>query len=198
MLGWVESGLRDFSVSRAKNPWGIPIPRDHSQTIYVWFDALVGYISALLEADDEVTLEAAMARGWPARVHVIGKDILRFHAIYWPAMLMSAGVEVPAKVFGHGFLTKDGLKMGKSLGNTVNPFELLSEFGQDAVRYYFLRAIEFGQDGDYSEVTLATLLSAFSHEPGRRLSALDACRLLTASHFLSVFLRLSEYSGKVH
>mmetsp|Transcript_6067 Transcript_6067/g.18335 ORF Transcript_6067/g.18335 Transcript_6067/m.18335 type:complete len:566 (-) Transcript_6067:265-1962(-) len=160
VLGWIDDGLRDFSVSRANNPWGIPVPRDKSQTIYVWFDALLGYISALLEPEDEPTLENAMARGWPARTHVIGKDILRFHAIYWPAMLMSAGLELPRQIYGHGFLTKDGLKMGKALGNTVDPGELVDTFGEDAVRYYFLRAIDFGTDGDYSEDRFVTRVNA--------------------------------------
>jgi len=152
VLSWVKSGLRDFSVSRANNPWGIPVPKDNTQTIYVWFDALLGYISSLLEPGDEPTIENAIARGWPAKVHIIGKDILRFHAIYWPAMLMSAGLELPEVVFGHGFLTKDGLKMGKSLGNTLDPFALVGTYGADATRYFFLRSIEFGSDGDYNEV----------------------------------------------
>lgn len=160
VLGWVESGLRDFSVSRANNPWGIPVPRDESHTIYVWFDALLGYISALLEKGDEPTLEAAMARGWPADTHIIGKDILRFHAIYWPAMLMSAGVPLPRRIIGHGFLTKDGLKMGKSLGNTLDPVELVDTYGNDAVRYYFMRGVDFGKDGDFSEERFINLVNA--------------------------------------
>ena len=161
VLNWVKSGVRDFSVSRAHNPWGIPVPRDESQTIYVWFDALLGYISALLPEDDKnASLHDALARGWPAAVHVIGKDILRFHAIYWPAMLMAAGVELPKKVFGHGFITKDGLKMGKSLGNTVNPKELVETYGSDAVRYYFLKAVDFGRDGDFSEKRFVDIVNA--------------------------------------
>jgi len=150
VLGWIKEGLRDFSVSRANNPWGIPVPRDPAQTIYVWFDALLGYVSALTPEEADPTLSAATSKAWPAEVHVIGKDILRFHAVYWPAMLMSAGLPLPKKVFGHGFLTKDGLKMGKSLGNTLDPTELVDHFGSDAVRYYFLRAIDFGKDGDFS------------------------------------------------
>ncbi|KAA8499188.1 Methionine--tRNA ligase, chloroplastic/mitochondrial [Porphyridium purpureum] len=150
VLGWIKSGLRDFSVSRANNPWGIRVPRDEKQTIYVWFDALLGYVSSLREEGDEVSLDACVKRGWPANLHVIGKDILRFHAVYWPAMLMSAGLPLPAQVFGHGFLTKDGLKMGKSLGNTLDPTELVDTYGATAVRYFFMRAVEFGQDGDFS------------------------------------------------
>jgi len=130
--------------------WGIPIPPDPSQTVYVWFDALLGYITALLAPEDEPTLAQALSRGWPAQVHIVGKDILRFHAVYWPAMLLSAGLDLPEKIFGHGYLTKDGLKMGKALGNVLDPFALVQEFGADAVRYYFLKEIEFGQDGDFA------------------------------------------------
>lgn len=127
---WVESGVPDFSISRATIKWGIPVPADESQVIYVWFDALLGYISALVKEDDAYTIESSMRRGWPCDLHIIGKDILRFHAVYWPAMLMSAGVPLPNRIYSHGFLTKDGLKMGKSLGNVLEPEELV-----DKVRY---------------------------------------------------------------
>ncbi|MCO5609505.1 hypothetical protein L7F22_063733 [Adiantum nelumboides] len=106
VIGWVKDGVHDFSISRAAVEWGIPVPTDVKQTIYVWFDALLGYVSALLPEDIEPTLENAFSGGWPASVHIIGKDILRFHAVYWPAMLMSAGFPLPQTVFGHGFLTK--------------------------------------------------------------------------------------------
>ncbi|CAN6447820.1 unnamed protein product [Victoria cruziana] len=158
--GWVEDGLRDFSISRASVEWGIPVPNDKEQTIYVWFDALLGYISALLGIGVEPTLQNAVTSGWPASLHLIGKDILRFHAVYWPAMLMSAGFSPPKIVFGHGFLTKDGKKMGKSLGNTLEPKELVSRFGSDAVRYFFLREVEFGNDGDYSEERFINIINA--------------------------------------
>lgn len=160
VLGWVKSGLRDFSVSRAHNPWGIPIPRDESQTIYVWFDALLGYVSALLQGISGPKLETALELGWPADVHIIGKDILRFHAVYWPAMLMSAGFPLPRRVIGHGFITKDGMKMGKSLGNTLDPDELVENYGSDAIRYYFLRAVDFGRDGDFSEQRFIDIVNA--------------------------------------
>ncbi|CAL9118124.1 unnamed protein product [Musa textilis] len=149
--GWIKNGLRDFSISRSSVEWGIPVPNDDKQTIYVWFDALLGYVSALLEEGEQTNLEQAVCSGWPASLHLIGKDILRFHAVYWPAMLLSAGLSVPNMVFGHGFLTKDGMKMGKSLGNTLEPKDLVQRFGADAVRYFFLREVEFGNDGDYSE-----------------------------------------------
>nr|AAN77311.1 Putative methionyl-tRNA synthetase [Oryza sativa Japonica Group] len=158
--GWVKSGLRDFSISRASVEWGIPVPNDTKQTIYVWFDALLGYISALLDDGEKASLQQAVERGWPASLHLIGKDILRFHAVYWPAMLMSAGISVPDAVFGHGFLTKDGMKMGKSLGNTLEPKDLVNRFGVDSVRYFFLREVEFGNDGDYSEERFINIVNA--------------------------------------
>jgi len=157
--GWLKEGLRDFSISRAAVRWGIPLPPDPEQTIYVWFDALLGYLTALLAPDDEPCLKNALAGGWPA-VHVVGKDILRFHAVYWPAMLLSAGLPLPERIFGHGYLTKDGLKMGKSLGNVLDPFALVEEFGADAVRYYFLKEIEFGQDGDFVRTRFIHTLNA--------------------------------------
>ncbi|KAK9699462.1 hypothetical protein RND81_08G175300 [Saponaria officinalis] len=158
--GWIKTGLKDFSISRAAVDWGINVPNDHNQTIYVWFDALLGYISALLEDEKQPSLQNAVASAWPASLHLIGKDILRFHAVYWPAMLMSAGLTLPNMVFGHGFLTKDGMKMGKSLGNTIEPNELVQKFGADAVRYFFLREVEFGSDGDYSEDRFINIVNA--------------------------------------
>ncbi|KAL7584444.1 hypothetical protein Lser_V15G44271 [Lactuca serriola] len=157
---WMKSGLRDFSISRASVDWGIRVPNDPKQTIYVWFDALLGYISALSEDQEQPSLQRAISSGWPASLHLIGKDILRFHAVYWPAMLMSAGLSLPKTVFGHGFLTKDGMKMGKSLGNTLEPNELVHKFGADAVRYFFLREVEFGNDGDYSEERFINIVNA--------------------------------------
>jgi len=160
VLSWVREGLRDFSVSRAKNPWGIPMPNDASQTIYVWFDALLGYLTALFDEDEPPQLEKVEERGWPAHVHVLGKDITRFHACYWPAMLHSVGLNAPQQLFSHGFLTKDGMKMGKSLGNTLDPHALVDEFNADAVRYYFLRGIEFGRDGDFSRDRFIQIVNA--------------------------------------
>ncbi len=160
VLSFVSQGLQDFSISRINVEWGFPLPNDPSHTLYVWFDALLGYVTALLDPDDEPTLENALKRWWPVNIHLIGKDILRFHAVYWPAMLMSAGVPVPEHVFGHGFLTKDGQKMGKSLGNTIDPFDLVARYGSDAVRYYFIKEIEFGRDGDFAETRFLNILNA--------------------------------------
>ena len=160
VLNFVQQGLQDFSISRVNFDWGIPVPTDPKHTIYVWFDALLGYVTALLDPEDEPTLENALARWWPIDLHLIGKDILRFHAVYWPAMLLSAGISTPKKVFGHGFLTKDGQKMGKSMGNTLDPVALLDRYGADAVRYYFLREIELGQDGDFNENRFVDVLNS--------------------------------------
>lgn len=160
VLNFVKQGLQDFSISRINLDWGFPVPTDPDHTLYVWFDALLGYITALQDEAEPPSLEQATAQWWPINVHLIGKDILRFHAVYWPAMLMSAGLPMPGQVFGHGFLTKDGQKMGKSLGNTLDPVQLVERYGADAVRYYFLREIEFGKDGDFNETRFINVLNA--------------------------------------
>ncbi|MBL1198294.1 MAG: methionine--tRNA ligase [Nostoc sp. GBBB01] len=160
VLSFVNQGLQDFSISRVNLDWGFPVPTDPNHTLYVWFDALLGYVTALLEPDAEPTLANALEKWWPINLHLIGKDILRFHAVYWPAMLLSAGLPLPNRVFGHGFLTKDGQKMGKSLGNTLDPVELVKRYGSDAVRYYFLKEIEFGKDGDFNENRFINVLNA--------------------------------------
>jgi len=160
VLSFVKRGLQDFSISRVNLDWGFPVPTDPEHTLYVWFDALLGYVTALQDPSETPDLDAAIAQWWPINIHLIGKDILRFHAVYWPAMLMSAGLPTPGRVFGHGFLTKDGQKMGKSLGNTLDPVELTEKYGADAVRYYFLREIEFGKDGDFSETRFINVLNA--------------------------------------
>ncbi len=160
VLSFVKQGLQDFSISRVNLDWGFPIPGNPKHTFYVWFDALLAYVTALLDPEDEPTLENALARWWPINLHVIGKDILRFHAVYWPAMVMSAGLPLPDRVFAHGFLTKDGRKMGKGVGNTIDPVALLDEFGADAVRYYFLKEIEFGRDGDFGRTRFIHTLNA--------------------------------------
>ncbi|MBW4450664.1 MAG: methionine--tRNA ligase [Spirirestis rafaelensis WJT71-NPBG6] len=160
VLNFVNQGLQDFSISRVNLDWGFSVPVDPKQTLYVWFDALLGYVTALNEADAEPTLENASKKWMPINLHLIGKDILRFHAVYWPAMLMSANLPLPERVFGHGFLTKDNQKMGKTLGNTLDPVALVKTYGADAVRYYFLKEIEFGKDGDFNEVRFINVLNA--------------------------------------
>lgn len=151
VVKFVAQGLADFSISRLHLDWGFPVPVDPQQVIYVWFDALLGYLTALLEPGVTPSLAAAVQTWWPVDVHLIGKDILRFHAVYWPAMLLSAGLPLPKRIFAHGFLTKDGQKMSKSLGNIIDPFALVATYGSDALRYYFLKEIELGKDGDFNE-----------------------------------------------
>jgi methionyl-tRNA synthetase len=138
--------LEDFSVSRSTVKWGIPVPFDPSQVIYVWFDALLDYVSGVGFADDRPRWETF----WPCDVHVIGKDITRFHAIYWPAMLMAAGEALPKRIFAHGFINLKGEKLSKSAGIIVDPLELSDRFGADAVRYTLLREVPFDRDGDFS------------------------------------------------
>jgi methionyl-tRNA synthetase len=146
VLSLIQGGLRDFSISRTSFDWGIPLPWDRGHVTYVWFDALSNYITgAGYGADPE-----RFARQWPADVHFIGKDILRFHAIYWPAMLMAAGIDVPRQVFAHGYLLVGGEKMSKTKLTGIHPFELLDHFGVDSYRYYFMREIQFGNDGAFS------------------------------------------------
>jgi methionyl-tRNA synthetase len=159
VMNFVAGGLKDFSISRVDLPWGIPVPGHGGHTFYVWFDALLGYLSALLNPDDPADLKLVQERGWPANLHVIGKDILRFHAVFWPAMLLSADLLPPAKVFGHGFLTREGQKMGKSLGNVLDPEVLLERCGPDAVRWYLLRDIPFGEDGDFQQQRFSDLVN---------------------------------------
>lgn len=147
VVNFVKQGLRDLSISRTSFDWGIPVPGDDKHIMYVWLDALTNYITAVGYPD--VSTEA-FKRYWPADLHVIGKDILRFHAIYWPAFLMSAGVALPERVFGHGFLFIDGEKMSKSLGNVITPASMVERFGLDQVRYFLLREVPYGNDGSFS------------------------------------------------
>ena len=149
IINFVSKGLRDFSISRINLKWGINVPGNNDHTFYVWFDALLGYVSGSLRDQNSPELTDISLANWPANIHVIGKDILRFHAVYWPAMLLSAGMKTPLSVFGHGFLTREGQKMGKSLGNVLDPIKLLEYGGIDAMRWYLLRDIEFGEDGDF-------------------------------------------------
>jgi len=148
---FIESGLKDLSISRTTIQWGIPWPDDPGHVVYVWVDALTNYLSALGYGSGD---ESLVERYWPAAVHLVGKDILRFHAVYWPAFLMSAGVPVPECIFAHGWWLKDAAKMSKSLGNVVPPGPLLDAVGPDALRYFLLREMSFGLDGSYSDEQL--------------------------------------------
>ncbi len=155
ILSFVKSGLKDLSVSRTTFDWGIPVPGDPAHVMYVWVDALTNYLTATGWIDG-----GPRAKFWPANIHIIGKDIIRFHAVYWPAFLMSAGVPLPERVFAHGFLLNKGEKMSKSLGNVVDPVNLVQHFGLDQVRYFFLREVSFGQDGSYSEEQIGIRINA--------------------------------------
>jgi methionyl-tRNA synthetase len=144
---FIAGGLQDFSISRAGQPWGIPLPWDETQVAYVWADALINYLSALSYAREGEDLESTF---WPVVHHLLAKDILRFHCVYWPAMLLSAGYAVPQQLFVHGYLLLDDRKISKSLGNVIDPLELIDVYGADAVRYWMARAVSFGQDGSAS------------------------------------------------
>ena len=145
VLNFIKEGLKDFSVSRAGADWGIPVPIDESQVIYVWFDALINYATVVGFPGDKDTF----AKWWPADAHVIGKDILRFHAIYWPAMLMAAGVELPTSVIGHGWIDLDGKPMSKTTGTVIDPADVIEKYGVDPLRYYLLREVPFFRDGSF-------------------------------------------------
>lgn len=153
---FVEGGLRDLSVSRTSFDWGIKVPGSDNHVMYVWVDALTNYITGLGFPKEE----GDFARFWPADVHLIGKDIVRFHTVYWPAFLMSAGLAVPKQVFGHGFLLNRGQKESKSLGNVTDPIGLAETFGVDTLRYFFLREVAFGQDGSWSAEAIVTRANA--------------------------------------
>ena len=158
VISFVKSGLRDLSVSRTTFDWGIKVPNDPAHVMYVWVDALTNYITATGYVEDK---NGPRAKYWPADVHIIGKDIIRFHAVYWPAFLMSAGLPLPKRVYAHGFvLAKGGEKMSKSLGNVLDPFELIAHFGLDAIRYFLMREISFGQDGNCSEEAIGIRINA--------------------------------------
>jgi methionyl-tRNA synthetase len=150
-LSFIRSGLRDVPLTRHKLTWGVKVPWDPEHVFYVWFDALLNYYSALSYAPDPAGPGAgSLERMWPASWHLIGKDILRFHTVYWPALLMAAGIEIPERIFVHGFLLMEGEKMSKSLGNVLDPFEVIERFGADALRFYLLRDVPFGTDGSVS------------------------------------------------
>lgn len=147
---FVESGLEDLSISRTSFKWGISVPNDPNHVIYVWLDALTNYMTALGFPLDTVDFE----KFWPEAIHVVGKDILRFHAVFWPAFLMAAGLPLPKQIFAHGWWTNEGQKISKSLGNAVDPVALIKEYGLDPIRYFLIREIPFGQDGNFSKIQL--------------------------------------------
>jgi methionyl-tRNA synthetase len=156
VVSFIKGGLEDISMSRSSVGWGVSLPWDEKQVVYVWFDALLNYVTAIGYGDDEEKFDSI----WPADVHLVGKDILRFHAVYWPAMLMAAGLPLPEKVFAHGWLLVGGEKMSKSKLTGISPETITDDFGADAFRYYFMRAIAFGQDGSFSWEDMAARYTA--------------------------------------
>jgi methionyl-tRNA synthetase len=188
-LSFIRSGLRDVPLTRHKLTWGVQVPWDHEHVFYVWFDALLNYYSALsyapVPAGVDVGEGGLTERFWPASYHLIGKDILRFHAVYWPALLMAAELELPEHVFVHGFLLMDGEKMSKSLGNVLDPFAVIERYGPDALRFYLLRDVPFGQDGS---VSTAAFELRYESELANELGNL-------ASRTIAMVLRYRE--GKV-
>jgi methionyl-tRNA synthetase len=171
VVRFVEGGLKDLSISRTSFDWGVPVPGSDNHVMYVWLDALTNYITGLGYPDETELWK----RYWPANVHLIGKDVVRFHAVYWPAFLMSAGIALPKQVYGHGFLLSRGEKMSKSVGNVVDPMLLADRFGVDALRYFLLREVPFGQDGSYSAEAIvnranAELANSFGNLAQRTLS----------------------------
>ena len=171
VLRFVEGGLSDLSISRTSFDWGVKAPSGAGHVMYVWLDALTNYITGLGYPDDT----ELWRRYWPADVHLIGKDVVRFHAVYWPAFLMSAGIALPKQVYGHGFLLSRGEKMSKSIGNVVDPFVLADRFGVDQLRYFLMREVPFGQDGSYSPEAIvnrvnAELANSFGNLAQRTLS----------------------------
>ncbi|TQK76968.1 methionine--tRNA ligase [Rarobacter incanus] len=158
VIGFVKQGLRDLSISRSSFDWGIELPWDSGHVLYVWFDALLNYATAIGLEDESKKDE--FSRIWPANVHLVGKDILRFHAVIWPAMLMAAGIELPKTVFAHGWLLVGGEKMSKTKLTGIHPREIVDVFGSDAFRYYFTRAVQFGHDGSFSWEDLSARYNA--------------------------------------
>jgi methionyl-tRNA synthetase len=156
VMSFVKGGLKDLSISRTTFDWGVKVPNDPAHVMYVWVDALTNYITGVGFPDET----DPRWRYWPADVHIIGKDIIRFHAVYWPAFLMSAGVPVQKRVYAHGFLFNRGEKMSKSVGNVVDPFNLAKQYGVDQVRYFFLREVPFGQDGNYNHEAIVARINA--------------------------------------
>ncbi|ABV75314.1 methionyl-tRNA synthetase [Rickettsia akari str. Hartford] len=156
VISFVKSGLKDLSVSRTTFNWGIKVPNNEKHVIYVWLDALANYISALGYPDEQ----SSYGKFWPADLHVVGKDILRFHTVYWPAFLMAAEIPLPKTIMAHGWWTNEGQKISKSLGNTIDPIKLINEFGIDQIRYFLMREVTFGADGNFARSNLITRINS--------------------------------------
>jgi methionyl-tRNA synthetase len=202
VISFVKGGLHDLSVSRTSFSWGIPVPDDPAHVVYVWLDALTNYMTALGYPDTEAD---AYRTFWPADVHVVGKDILRFHAIFWPAFLLAAGLEPPKRVFAHGWWTNEGQKISKSLGNVIDPVQLIETYGLDQTRYFLLREVPFGNDGDFSRDAMVTrmnhdLANAYGNLVQRVLSMIQRnceARVPTPTTYDEDDRRLLEAAGNM-
>ena len=157
VISFVKNGLKDLSISRKSFSWGIKVPNDENHVIYVWLDALTNYISALNYPNKE---DALFKKYWPASIHLIGKDILRFHAVYWPAFLLAAKIKPPKKVYGHGWILSNEEKMSKSKGNILDPIEIIDKYGLDPLRYYLIKEVSFGNDGNISQERLEDCINS--------------------------------------
>ncbi|MDP9128236.1 MAG: methionine--tRNA ligase [Pseudomonadota bacterium] len=157
VISFVKSGMRDLSVSRTAMKWGVPVPNEPRHVMYVWIDALTNYLTAVGYPDSQAD---SYKKFWPADLHMVGKDILRFHAVYWPAFLMAAGLEPPRRVFAHGWWTNEGQKISKSIGNVIDPYELIKTYGLDQMRYFLLREVPFGNDGDFSRAAMTRRINS--------------------------------------
>ena len=156
VLSFIKGGLKDLSISRTTFNWGVPVPNNSKHVMYVWIDALCNYLTAIGYPD---TNNNNYKKFWPA-THIVGKDILRFHAVYWPAFLMAAGIEPPKRIFAHGWWTNEGQKISKSLGNVIDPYEIINEYGLDQIRFFLFREVPFGNDGDFSKKAIANRINA--------------------------------------
>ena len=157
VISFVKGGLKDLSVSRTSFSWGVKVPNDDDHIMYVWLDALTNYLSACNYSSSE---NDALSKFWPADIHMVGKDIIRFHAVYWPAFLMAAELPLPKKIFAHGWWTNEGNKISKSLGNVIDPFDLVDKYGVDQIRYFLMREVPFGNDGDFSNSQLINRINS--------------------------------------
>lgn len=158
VISFVKGGLRDLSISRTTFKWGVPVPTNPEHIMYVWLDALTNYMTAVGFGDPEKS--ETFKKYWPADLHVVGKDILRFHAVYWPAFLLAAGITPPKRVYAHGWWTNEGQKISKSLGNAINPYDLIDEYGLDQVRYFMVREVPFGNDGNFSKTAMINRINS--------------------------------------
>ncbi len=156
VLSFIKGGLKDLSISRTTFNWGVPVPNNHKHVMYVWIDALCNYLTAIGYPDKK---NKNYNKFWPA-VHIVGKDILRFHAVYWPAFLMASGIEPPKRIFAHGWWTNEGQKISKSLGNVIDPYEIINEYGLDQIRFFLFREVPFGNDGDFSKKAISSRVNA--------------------------------------